>query len=310
MNIQRYQNKNLTFQKISNLDEEILWLANLRSELSKKTYGTAIKGFLAFLGITNKEDLRSITHAHVLAYREYLKEKGRAPATINNRLSAISSLFNHLIEHQIVKVNPTNGVKRFAKEYNKVKSLRLSSDDVRSLFEKPDTSKLSGLRNKLFFSILLYTGCRINEAASLKVKDLFMDQAFWMLEFRTKGGRRKRIPIQPQLANDVLFYLKKSGHENKPDYPLLRAEKKNSQKDKHMSQRTLRYFWYRYTEKLGILGTSPHSARATYATKLLEDGIDIVILQDALDHRQLATTQMYDLRKKHYKDAASLRARY
>jgi len=56
--------------------------------------------------------LQVITHGHVIAFKKFLQDHGKSARTINNRLSSISSLFNHLIDQQVVKINVAQGVKR------------------------------------------------------------------------------------------------------------------------------------------------------------------------------------------------------
>jgi len=91
--------------------EELLWKANFNSDNSVATYDKAIRVFSGFLGISFPEELRELTHAHVIAFKKFLQGRGNNPRTINNRLSAISSLFNHLIDQQVVKINVAQALK-------------------------------------------------------------------------------------------------------------------------------------------------------------------------------------------------------
>jgi hypothetical protein len=60
--------------------EELLWKANFNSDNSVDTYDRAIRTFLDFLGISSPEELRSITHGHVIAFKNFLQDQGRTPA--------------------------------------------------------------------------------------------------------------------------------------------------------------------------------------------------------------------------------------
>ena len=87
---------------LSQIPEELLWRANFNSQATVSTYDDAIKDFVSFLNIRSIDTFRQITHAHVIAYKNYLLGNKKRPATIQNRLSALSSLFNHLIDKQMV----------------------------------------------------------------------------------------------------------------------------------------------------------------------------------------------------------------
>lgn len=73
---------------------ESVWLANFTSERTKRTYRDAIARFIAFHGISSTEELRRITPAHVIAWRDAMLGKGDAPRTVHTRLSSVSSLRN------------------------------------------------------------------------------------------------------------------------------------------------------------------------------------------------------------------------
>ncbi|MFC1771089.1 hypothetical protein ACFLZV_04290 [Candidatus Margulisiibacteriota bacterium] len=81
---------------------------------------------------------------------------------INTRLSTISSLFNHLIDQQIVKINPATGVKRMKREYDTVKSKCLSIEEARKLIGLRSQGLRSQRRTdnipqrKVFFFVLLW----------------------------------------------------------------------------------------------------------------------------------------------------------
>ncbi|RAP34328.1 hypothetical protein DID80_07390 [Candidatus Marinamargulisbacteria bacterium SCGC AAA071-K20] len=74
--------------------QETVWFENLGVFNTQDTYKEGIKQFLDFIGAKSVEDLREIENIHVIRFRDYLTTSGKTDATVNNRLSAISSLFN------------------------------------------------------------------------------------------------------------------------------------------------------------------------------------------------------------------------
>ncbi len=94
-------NKLATIPNLSELvtlPQESLWLANFTSQRTQKTYSIAIREFLNFHSIQILEDLRAVSVGHLITWRDDLIESGATPCTVNNRLSAMSSLCNHLCE--------------------------------------------------------------------------------------------------------------------------------------------------------------------------------------------------------------------
>lgn len=293
--------------------EELLWKANFNSNNSVATYDRAIQAFLGFLGISSPEELRTVTHGHVIAFKRFLQEQGHSPRTINNRLSAISSLFNHLIDQQVVKTNVAQGVKRMPVNASRVEAKVLTPDEVRRMLNAPDLSKLQGLRDRAILSTLFFTGCRVSEVCSLKVKDFYEEQGFFMLDFWVKGGKRNRLAIHQELQIALTQYLRAAGNEHDREGFLFLPVKsgyKGSNPKRNLSRRTIDHLFNKYARKAGIAGVTPHSARATFITQALENNCPIEAVQKTVGHSQIKTTQMYDKRRAKYRESASFTVRY
>lgn len=90
------------------------WLYNQTSNETRRSYAFTVREFLGFHELApSAESLNEVRPAHVIAYREHLvHEKKMKPRTVRIRLSALSSLFDALIETQEVRYNPVRGIKR------------------------------------------------------------------------------------------------------------------------------------------------------------------------------------------------------
>ena len=88
------------------------WLTNFISDRTRSTYKKAIEEFASFSTLESPDDLYDVDSHTVLAWREHLMELEYSSNSVANRLSALSSLFKHLCDKQIVQVNPVQGIKR------------------------------------------------------------------------------------------------------------------------------------------------------------------------------------------------------
>jgi integrase/recombinase XerD len=129
------------------VSEETLWLANFISNDTQKTYKNAVSAFLQFSGVQDLNTLKEVNSAVVLAWRNSLIQNGASNRTVNNRMSALSSLFDHLCEKQLVKANPIKGLKRPKVDQRTVKTPPLSIDQVRKMLDAPDRTKAIELRD-------------------------------------------------------------------------------------------------------------------------------------------------------------------
>lgn len=129
---------------LATIPEEAVWLANFVSPRTKKTYRAAVQSFIAFHGFQSSEELHSVTQSHLIAWREHLIRTGASPRTVQNRLAAVSSLFQHLCEQQVAVRNPATGVRRPKVNTTRVDAAVLTPEQVRRLLHTPNGDKLKG----------------------------------------------------------------------------------------------------------------------------------------------------------------------
>lgn len=307
-------NKNLAERKIipfSNIPEESVWLANFISSDTQKTYKNAVGAFLQFSGIEHLDGLREIKSAHVIAWRDSLIKSGTSNRSVNNRMSALSSLFNHLCEKQLVVTNPVKGLKRPKVDQTTVKTPALSVKQVRLMLDTPNQSKKGGLRDWALLNVLFYTGCREGAVSKLKVGDFYERSGYFVLDIREKGDKENVVAIHPNLQAALRQYLGAASHGSDKNAPMFIGVK-NSHLRKTVSTVSIRYIFKKYLKKIiaDYERYSVHSARATFATEALRNGCPVENVQKTLTHANVSTTLMYDTRKHEPKDSASFKVWY
>ena len=100
------------FQQLAAIPAEIEWFANLGNKSSRRAYENALQDFMQFTGIAHPAEFRTVTRAHVIAWRDDLVRRALSGMTVRHRLAALSSLFEYLCEKNAVTHNPVKGVKR------------------------------------------------------------------------------------------------------------------------------------------------------------------------------------------------------
>jgi integrase/recombinase XerD len=100
------------FADIADVPPEIEWLANLTNAKTRHAYKRDVSEFSNFSGLTEPTQLRTVTRAHVIAWRKDMEARALSAASVRRKLSALSSLFDYLCERNAVLVNPVDGVKR------------------------------------------------------------------------------------------------------------------------------------------------------------------------------------------------------
>jgi integrase/recombinase XerD len=164
------------------LPPEVEWFANISNPSTRRAYENAIRDFMQFTGIARAEEFRTVTRAHVIAWRDDLARReldGRTlgGAMVRHRLAALSSLFEYLCDKNAVTHNPVKGVKRPRAESGEGKTPALGDHQARDLLVAPgkdtadDEETIKEKRDRAILSTLLFHALRRGELCKLKVRD-------------------------------------------------------------------------------------------------------------------------------------------
>jgi integrase/recombinase XerD len=148
------------YDGLAEVPPELEWLANLTNPRTRRAYQIDVGEFSAFAGHRSPNDMRTVVRAHVIAWRKDLESRDLSPASIRRKLSALSSLFDYLCEHNAVAGNPVYGVKRPMANSNEGSTPALGDAQARKLLEAPPADTLKGVRDRAILATLLYHGIR------------------------------------------------------------------------------------------------------------------------------------------------------
>ncbi len=303
-----------SLELLAAIPEEQVWLEGQQSPQTRRAYRADVVHFMRTLGITKTDELRKVDRRAVVAWRRAMEADGAKPRTVRRRLSALSSLFSHLVDKNVVEINPVREIKRPRVNRRQGTTAAFSPAQARKLLDAPDPDTLQGLRDRAILSVGLQAGPRRSEIASLRVRDFHLNGGYDSLHFIRKGGEDHGMAIHPQTAQRIRDYLERAGHGDDRKGPLFRAVRqtwlrKNERAplDPDMIDRLLR----KYAKRIGIRqGFSAHSMRATFITTTLENGASLEEVQRAAGHADASTTKLYDRRGYNPEKSASFFATY
>jgi integrase/recombinase XerD len=299
------------FLRLSEVPPEVEWFANLTNKCTRRAYENATKDFMAFTGIQQADEFRSVTRAHVIAWRDALGNRLLNGTTIRHRLSALSSLFDYLCEKNAVTHNPVKGVKRPKNDSAEGRAPALGDHQARKLLDAPDGDSLRALRDKAILATLLYHALRREELCKLKVKDFKHERrGVPHLKVAGKGGKTRYVPLHPAAGGLIHDYLERAGHGTDDTGALFRPVSNNAKNDgKGITPDGVYKLVRAYSGKLGF-EIGAHSLRATAATNALDHQADIAKVQEWLGHANIATTRIYDHRKTRPEDSPTFKVNY
>ena len=127
-----------TMDRLAAIPEEEIWLAKQKSARTRRAYRLDVRHFMATLGIADTDELRQVDHRAVIAWERTMREaEHAAPSTIRRRLSALSSLFKHLVRHGHASKNPVREIERPAINRDEGTTAAFSKAQARKLLDAP-----------------------------------------------------------------------------------------------------------------------------------------------------------------------------
>ncbi|WP_022671129.1 site-specific tyrosine recombinase/integron integrase [Hippea alviniae] len=270
-----------------NLEKSIdafLKYCKIQKNLSNNTirmYKIDLGNFKSFLGNIN---IKEINKDKIKEYLEYLSKKYNKSKTIKRKIITIKAFINYLEYEEYIFNNPFRKIRISLKENRKLPVV-LSLDEVKKLLKCAYNFKSKFYqRNLLIIEILLISGIRVSELCNIKKEDINFSNKFIMI--KGKGNKERKIYIP---NNKILNLLKQTIDKFNIQNGYIFLNKYNEP----LSDQSIRKILEKYSKKCLNKKITPHTLRHTFATILLNSGVDIRQIQVLLGHSSILTTQIY-----------------
>ncbi|MBT3303202.1 MAG: tyrosine-type recombinase/integrase [Bacteroidetes bacterium] len=239
-----------------------------------KIYHYFLIRFINTFQANSLEQINEFEVQRINDYHFYLKQEKRYSAkTLNQSVNAIKYYYRYVLERDMNFENISRGKKSHdLPKFYSVEELTLIYNT------------LENIKHKALLMVIYSAGLRISEALNLKVSDILSDRK----QLFVKGGKGKvdRFTI---LSDKVLLLLTRYIEEYKPTDYLFEGQFGGK-----YSASSARNVLDKAIEKAGVTKKgSLHSLRHSFATHLLESGVDVRYVQALLGHRSIKTTEIY-----------------
>ena len=309
------------------------FLKNYNSEQTRLAYYQDLKNFFQFYKMAFGRSIRhpkDVERLHIVAYKDYLIQYGgndqgaASNLTVRRKLATLSSYFKFMQEKDVISLNPVEGIKRPKKTATKGTEC-LSQEQVKLFldyvdFQSFDQDNFNSQMHRILIYTLFFTGMRVSEIIGIKYSDLGSYNGMMRIKVKVKGGAFRMVPIHPRLADVLKQYLPylRSAYKKrfkrsleKSDYLFISLKNNRNKEKVQISRGGVYKILNQLAFKAGIRQEiSPHSARATLITSLLEQGIELDKVSHSIGHANIETTKIYDKRHRSLKDNAILDLNY
>lgn len=273
------------------VDEFIKYLKIERnySNYTIKNYELDINDFISFCD-ENNLNIYKVEYTDIKKYLINMYNKKYKATSISRKISSLRAFYKYLYDKELVDKNIFKYIAIPKKEKRLPKYI--TSTDVDEIFNIPDISTPIGQRNRLILELLYGTGIRVSELCNIKIEDINFEER--SIKIFGKGSK-ERIVLYGKHCEEILNKYIYDGRKillngKSNTYLIVGAYKK----DKPISTRSIELIIDDIINKAALnKKVTPHTLRHTFATHLLNEGCDILIVKELLGHSSLDTTGIY-----------------
>lgn len=257
------------------------------SVYTRNNYQRDIEDFLTFCN-DRRISYLEITYPDAQSYLVYLyEEKKNQASSVSRKISAIRRFYQYLSNQDIAQ-NSSFSLLKLPKKEKKLPKF-FAYNELEELFCIPDQSTPLGQRDAVILEMLYATGIRVSELVGIEVEDIHLaDKTIHILG---KGNKERIVYFNQATANRLKKYLadgRKILNQKQLSFLFL------NQHGGQLTTRGVEDILERIIQKTSLnKHISPHMIRHSFATHLLNEGCDLLSVQQLLGHESLSATSIY-----------------
>jgi len=255
---------------------------------------TAYVGDLCTLrDFLDREELGDLYHLSDRVAKFYVSDlhSNYSPRSIRRKISSVKSFYDYFFSEGEINKNPFMNVD-LPKNEKKLPKF-VYEEEMRDFLQGIDTQRPIGKRNLAMFELLYGSGLRVAELVNLDISDL--DLVEKTVRVTGKGDKQRIVPMHDLTKKHLREYIALAR-------PTFAARDLKNQSNRlflnfrggNLTTRGVRTVLKKELDtQASTLNLSPHAFRHSFATHLLNHGVDLRTVQELLGHQSLSTTQIY-----------------
>ena len=251
-------------------------------------YSKELERWEQYLVNEAESDLIAANRSHVKRFMVWRSKQGITPRSINRMLSTMRSFYKWALREKLVRESPVEHVRSMKMPKKVVMSV--PQEDLFKLFDSADffEANFEGVRDRLMLLLLYGLGLRKAELIGLLPTDF--DWSRNTVRVLGKRSKERQIPI----PNAIRPYFEEYLNARRTLGPVSSAELLLTVKGKKLYPQLVYNRVLLYLNRTTtVVDKNPHALRHSYATHLLNAGVDINTVKELLGHESLSSTQVY-----------------
>ena len=262
-----------------------------RKELDQKTvkaYRIDLNQYFTFVAC-EEPDKEKIEEYITELHKKY-KQK-----TVKRKIASVKAYYSYLEENELIKESPFRKIKVKFKE-NLILPRIIPREEIEHLLnhmygclqQESETVYKYCLRDVAVIEIFFATGARVYEISNIRAENVNLNTG--LIQLMGKGAKERYVQIS---NSSLLAMMKKYFVENRTEIKESGYFFVNNRGNRYTEQ-SIRLMLKKYTKQAGIeRNITPHMFRHSFATYLIEEGVDVSCVQQILGHSSIKTTQIY-----------------
>jgi site-specific recombinase XerD len=292
----------LFFSRTWNFLNEYLPKQAGHSHETVESYRDSLTLFRRFLTDYQKKTIAKYSFSDctkdcIYGFREYLKQRGNKPSTVNVRVSAIRTYLNYASDRDIsvqsiaLSISQIKPCKKVQKEME-----ILSEGALAAILSAPPQTKI-GLRDRAILVTIYDSAVRLSELLGIKLGDLSLDGEYPYIFIHGKGNKERTVQISEKSVGHLKEFIRVFHSKPSRDAFLFSTTIKG--KTDKMSSGNVQRILKQYSNIARKIcadmpqSVHPHMLRRTRATNLYQDGVAIELVSTVLGHARVETTKTH-----------------
>ena len=285
--------------------EEFRTYLSVEKNFSAHTLRAYCSDIVSFILWLDKIECTQADFDKLREYLHFIQKFEYQKTTIARKTASIRTFYKFLFREKYIEANPA--ISLSAPKRPKPLPKFLTPDEVEKILNNVKIDTPSGFRNRVILELLWATGMRVSELSNLNYGDINLDEN----EIRVFGkGAKERIVLMSDRAKNYLSQYLKSARNliPLPEFSLKPLDDDSpifiNKTGYRLQNNTIRKVINETVSSIELpKKVTPHVFRHSFATKLIENGADLRVVQELLGHAGISNTQIYThVSMKHMKD--------
>lgn len=285
--------------------EEFKTYLSVEKNFSEHTLSAYVSDIVSFILWLENVSCTEVNFDKLREYLHFIQRFDYKKTTIARKTASIRTFYKFLFREKYIDSNPALSLS--APKRPKPLPKFLTPEEVEQILNNVKIDTPAGFRNRVILELLWATGMRVSELSNLNYGDVNLEEN----EIRVFGkGAKERIVLMSDRAKEYLKQYISSARALIPAHEYSAGELSDdsplfiNNTGFRLQNKTIRKVINETVERIELpKKVTPHVFRHSFATKLIENGADLRVVQELLGHAGISNTQIYThVSVKHMKD--------